>query len=110
MAEVTVEIGGFHYPIVCRDGEEPHLRHIAAIVDAKVKEAKGAVGGVSEVRQLLFAGLLLADSLEDARSAAGDAPSLAKPPFPSTDPAALEGLADRIEQLASKLEKLDQSA
>jgi cell division protein ZapA len=111
MAEVTVEIGGFHYPITCRDGEEPHLRHIASIVDAKVLEAKGAVGGVSEVRQLLFAGLLLADSLEEAQSKTeASAPTASINPQPALDPATLEALADRMEQLASRLENRSASA
>jgi cell division protein ZapA len=105
MAEVTVEIGGFHYPIACRDGEEPHLRHIASIVDAKVNEAKGAVGGVSEIRQLLFAGLLLADSLEEAQSQKPNAaPAASTAPQPALDPATLEALAERMEQMASRLE------
>ncbi len=102
MSEVTVDIGGSNYTIACRDGEEAHLRGIAAIVDDKAKEARDAVGGVSEVRQLLFASLLLADELNEARQAKD---GTIAPPTPSTEGiAAIERLADRIETLASRLE------
>ena len=33
MANVDVEVGGRRYDVACRDGEEEHLRGLAAIVD-----------------------------------------------------------------------------
>ena len=91
MASVDLEIGGHRYSVACRDGGEAHLRTIAAKVDAKVVEARAAVGNASEVRQLLFAALLLADT-EDAVPAA-EAPS-----------DALDAIAERVERLADALE------
>jgi cell division protein ZapA len=105
MADVTVSIGGHNYTIACREGEEPHLREIAEIVDVKAHEAREAVGSVSEVRQLMFAALLLADDLSESRKNAGSAPSA---PQQGGDPAlatALEQLAQRVENLASALEQ-----
>jgi cell division protein ZapA len=100
MAEVNLSIGGNMYNVSCREGEEAHLLNMGAIIDAKALEARTAVGGLSEVRQLLFAALLLADELNDARKAAQGAPSstpdLAAP---------LSALAARVEALASSLEK-----
>lgn len=99
MAEVVLDIGGFRYPISCREGEQDHFRSVGAVVDQKVTQARGALGGISETRQLLFAALLLADALKEAESripAPSDAPDI--------DPAALEGLAERLELLASQLE------
>jgi cell division protein ZapA len=104
MADVTVEIGGHSHTITCRDGEEAHLREIAALVDRKALEAREAVGGVSEVRQLLFASLLLADELAEIRQAgSGAAPAAAPTPDPSIAHA-VERIADRVEALANRLE------
>lgn len=120
MASVDVEIGSRRYTIACRDGEEAHLRSVAELVDKRAHDALQALGSLGEARQLLFASLLLADDLKEARSAragqnedaAGTAtaqsPEPAGPaPAASLDPAlldALEGLAARIEALAESLE------
>jgi cell division protein ZapA len=97
MAEVTLTIGGRTYTVACRDGGEDHLRTLALRVDAKVAEAQGAVGTSSEVRQLLFAALLLADDLAEGGSAAPvvDDPQVAR---------ALTALATRVESMADALE------
>lgn len=104
MAEVTLAIGGREYSVACRDGGEDHLRSLAKRVDAKVDEARGAVGTASEVRQLLFAALLLADDLAESANAHasenGSAPA-------THDPAtiqALLALATRVESMADALE------
>lgn len=103
MAEVTVEVGGRHYPVTCRDGDEHHVRLIAGLVDAKARDAERAVGGVNEIRQLLLASLLLADELNDARQGIAPPPP---PPGASEDLApALDALAARIESLAARLEQ-----
>ena len=118
MASVELEIAQRNYSVACRDGEEAHLRDLAAIVDGKAKEAAGALGTLGEARQLLFASLLLADEIKD-REAAGTAPAPAAPASadgpsgPAADAApaiapalaaALERLADRMEGLAQRLE------
>lgn len=100
MAEVTLAIGGREYSVACRDGGEEHLRSLARRVDAKVEEARGAVGTASEVRQLLFAALLLADDLAESASAA---PVTAAAHDPGTLQALL-ALATRVESMADTLE------
>lgn len=102
MASVEVEIAARKYSVACRDGEEAHLRSVAAIVDGKAQDAAAALGSLSEARQLLFASLLLADELKEHRS--GQAPA----PKAELDPAladALERLAQRVESLAEQLER-----
>lgn len=102
MAELDIEIGGRRYALACRDGEEDHLRRIAATVDDRAKQAAGAMGGLNEVRQFLFASLLLADELEDLRNK--PAPAAPATPVATDNPAlatALERLADRIEALVA---------
>jgi cell division protein ZapA len=104
MASVDVEIAARRYSVACRDGEEEHLRSVAAIVDAKAQDAAGALGSLSEVRQLLFASLLLADEVKERREGNGAAPAETAPPVSSAVPEALERLAERLERLAARLE------
>lgn len=98
MAEVTLTVGGYHYQVACRDGEEDHLHRLGSMVDGKAGEARAAVGNASEVRQLLLAALLLADDAtasEDAPNALADGIAHA-----------LEQLATRAEAIAERVEKL----
>ena len=105
MASVDLEIAGRRYAIACRDGEEEHLREVGAIIDKKAQDAAGALGKLSESRQLLFASLLLADELKEKREASASSSEAA--PAAQVDPAiaeALERLAERMESLAERLE------
>lgn len=111
MAVVTLLVGGRRHELACRDGDEAHLTRMAAILDEKAAQAGGALGTPNEARQLLMAGLLLADEL-DERRAASPAPIA---PEPADDPTeglaeALETLAERVEWFADALEKKDTSA
>ncbi len=104
MANIEVMIAGRHYNVACRDGEEAHLRSLAALVDRRAHDAASALGSLTETRQLLFAALLMADDLKEVRAGAG----LPDPTPPPPDPAvaeALERLAERIENLAASLER-----
>ncbi|HEY0313767.1 MAG TPA: cell division protein ZapA [Allosphingosinicella sp.] len=100
MATVEVEIAARRYAVACRDGEQEHLREVAAIVDRKAQDAGTALGSLSEVRQLLFASLLLADEVKEHRAG--------NPVAPDDDSGriadALERLAGRVEALAQRLE------
>jgi cell division protein ZapA len=98
MAEVELVIGGRQYAVACRDGGEAHLVGLARRVDVKVEEARAAVGSANEVRQLLFAALLLADDLAET-----GAPAPASADTAATAQA-LAKLADRIEAIADALE------
>jgi len=108
MATIDLEIASRKYAIACRDGEEPHLRSVAAIVDAKARDAAAALGHMNEARQLLFASLLLADELKEQRGAASSPPPAASTSEAAADPRiadALERLAERVEMLAESLER-----
>jgi len=103
MASIDVEVAGRRYDVACRDGEEEHLRALAAVVDRRAHDAAGALGGLTETRQLLYAALLLADDLKEVRAGMG-----LPDPTPTPDPAVaetLEQLASRIEILAESLER-----
>jgi cell division protein ZapA len=67
MPLVNVMVNSKAYTIACDDGEEEHLRQLAAIVDGKVRELLGSVGNVGELRLLLMAALLIADEHHGGR-------------------------------------------
>lgn len=101
MAQVTVQIAGRSYPLVCRDGGEPHLQSLAADIARKADTLLASLGPMSEARLMLMTALMIADELHDTR--AGKAPSAA-----AADPALearLTALTARIQSLASRLEK-----
>lgn len=63
MADVKLTIAGRPYDVHCEDGQEQQLIQLAAVVDEKAR----AIAGGTEVRQLLFAALMLADDSIEAK-------------------------------------------
>jgi cell division protein ZapA len=60
-------VNGKAYTLGCGEGEEAHLKELAALVDVKVREAQCMVGAqASDTKLLLTAALLLADEHHDA--------------------------------------------
>ena len=110
MASVEIEIGARRYQVACRAGEEAHLRSVAALVDHKARDAAGALGTLSEARQLLFASLLLADELQEKGKDGGPALAAVAPAPPATAPGEQSGeddaVADALERLAARMERL----
>ena len=102
MAEIDIIIAGRPYKVACRDGEEETLKAAARLVDSKSREALAGLGTLSEARQLLFAGLLLADQLIDKNpeAAAQAAPAAADPELA----ARAERIAESLESIADSLE------
>lgn len=97
MSNISLQIGGRSYSVACAAGEEDHVARLGRLIDAKV-QAMG--GGHTEVRQLLFAALILADELHEARQGIVPAP----PPAAPDHSVALEAIADRLEKCAAALE------
>ncbi|MEI9852933.1 MAG: cell division protein ZapA [Sphingomonas sp.] len=111
MAEVKIMVGGRQYGVHCRDGEEARLHELAGMMSERVDQVSTGSPHLTEVRQLLFAGLLLADSLSDQESQSKARPAASAAPAPALaaaqdDPAllaALERLAQRLETLGDSL-------
>lgn len=97
MSNVTVTIAGRHYTVACGPGEEGHIAMLGASIDGKLAGLEG-LHNQSEARTLLYAALLLADELHEAK--AGTPASAAS----DDDATALEALAGRLEDLAARLE------
>jgi len=102
MALVKIMVGGRQYTVSCRDGDEDRLHNLASVMTDKITQVKTGTQNLTEVRQLLFAGLLLADALSEK---AAPAPKAAAPPPPDETEALarLAGLAERIEALGDSL-------
>ncbi|HEY0105662.1 MAG TPA: cell division protein ZapA [Rhizomicrobium sp.] len=116
MPLVNVMVNARAYTIACDDGEEDHLRELAAHVDEKVRELLASVGQVGETRLLLMAALLIADEHHDAATQlhlrrqelaalAGqhDAVSATLDKAEAVSSDAFEAAAKRLEELGAKL-------
>jgi cell division protein ZapA len=68
MPLVNVMVNSRAYTIACDEGEEDHLKELAAHVDAKVRELLESVGQVGDQRLLLMAAVLITDELFEARA------------------------------------------
>lgn len=88
MSEVTLQIGARAYKVACADGEEAQLARLGGMIDQKLRQMEGNLAP-NEAQNLLFAALLLADELHEAREAMGDAPG---------------ALDDRLAELQDKAE------
>ncbi|MCW8835585.1 MAG: cell division protein ZapA [Rhodospirillales bacterium] len=118
MAHVSITVNARKYEIACDDGQEAHLRRLAEYVDKRVEELVAAVGQIGDTRLMLMASLLLADELSDAYTAnPGGGDENAPPPrdadalaalYAAEDQAAaaIGDLAERIEAIADKIERL----
>ncbi len=103
MPNLRLEIGGRHYDVHCEDGEEAHITQLASRVDARAREAQAAIGGINEVRQLLFAALMLADEAGSPSAPATSPAPPASAPQPTIDDRAIDRIAARIEALTSQI-------
>lgn len=110
MATVTVEVNGRPYAVGCADGQEERVRILGRQFDNQVRQIARDVGHVGDIRLFLMAALVLADELHDARlrlqdggAGAPDAPA-ARP-----DTVAAEGVAEALNAVAARIEKLTQT-
>lgn len=108
MGQLTIHVNGRPYVVGCEDGQEAHLRSLAAIVDDKVSELAPDAGQLGETRLMLLGALMLADALAEARRLAAAAESEAarlREDLASADARAvalLESVAAKIESLAAR--------
>ncbi|QTN19137.1 cell division protein ZapA [Brevundimonas sp. AJA228-03] len=104
MATVTVDINGRPYAVGCADGQEDRVRVLARQFDANVRQVAADVGHVGDLRLFLMAALVLADELHEARLAVGGEITL-----PAAVPHAEPGVAEALNAVAARIEKIAQS-
>ena len=107
MSNVVVTINERTYELTCNDGQEQHLRGLAADIARRVDELTKTVGQPGEGRLLLMVALLLADELADANAEIdrlqrehGRAPAIDE----EAVAASLERLAKHVQDIAARLE------
>lgn len=67
MDHVNVTINGRQFRMACDDGQEDHLLSLAAEVNAKVDQLKGAFGEIGDTRLTVMAAIMTADEAVDMR-------------------------------------------
>lgn len=105
MAEVTLTVAGRAYTVACRDGEEAELSGAAELLDGQASVV-AKLGGLSEARTLLMAGLLLADELMSVRRGSVSPPVPADPGLASDLEVRIAELAERADRLADRLDPI----
>lgn len=101
MSNVTLSIGGREFTVASADGEEGHVAMLGRLIDERLRSMGNAAAGQSESRMLLFAALVLADDLVEARKLGGAGPAEDE----SAVAEAIEAIAERVEKLAMHLEQ-----
>ncbi|MXU66339.1 cell division protein ZapA [Oceanomicrobium pacificus] len=61
MPELSLEIGGRSFSVVCEEGQETQLQAAAQLLDQEAQHVMGGLGRLPETRMLLMAGLMMAD-------------------------------------------------
>ena len=67
MPQVAVVISGKAYRMACGEGEEEHLKALAAVIDGKIKELRGSFGEIGDMRLHVMAALMVADEQVEAK-------------------------------------------
>ncbi|OFX11961.1 MAG: hypothetical protein A2516_02730 [Alphaproteobacteria bacterium RIFOXYD12_FULL_60_8] len=106
MAQVTLNIQGRSYTIVCDDGQEAHLTRLGRYLDSRAKELTAAIGQVNESLLLVMVSLLVADELSDAYGELEHYQGPLRTGAKSAKAKAEGDLADRIAQLTGRIEAL----
>lgn len=115
MAQVNVRIAGRIYRMACGDGEEGHLTGLAARLDAKIVELRGAFGEIGDGRITVMAALTIADQLAEAErriavlEAENDGLRGAEAAFEARTAALAETLAGALGEAAARIDRLAQA-
>ena len=104
MAQVTLRINGYAYPVGCEDGQEEHLQAMAAQVEERITRIKKMAGQSGESRLLVLAALLMADELHDLGIALRDVRAGKQLPRDPAISRRLAQLAEQAEGIAARLD------
>ena len=108
MSQITVTVNNRSYAITCEPGQERHVQSLTSELDRRVAALARDLGQVGEARLLLLTALTILDELAEAESRAPD--PAAREGLQRLDKLeeeaarAIEGLAQRVEAVAARLE------
>ncbi len=111
MSEVTITVNRRPYRLACEDGQEDHLKGLAARIDTRVNDLVGKFGQIGDQQLLVMVGLLLADEAAELRRRLDQQERMSEDhasAFEAADAAAagvLDEMAERIEALAASVER-----
>ena len=111
MSEVTITVNRRPYRLACEDGQEEHLKGLAARIDTRVNDLVGKFGQIGDQQLLVMVGLLLADEAAELRRRLDQQERMSEDhasAFATADAAAagvLDEMAERIEALAASVER-----
>ena len=111
MPQVDVSINGQTYRIACDEGQQDHLRRLAATVDRRIAELVSVMGQIGELRLLVMVSMLMADELAQLEEDVAGLRAREKAASDETARAnallatGIEALAERIEAVAARLEQ-----
>ena len=112
MAQVNVKIAGRVYRMACADGEEQHLAGLAARLDGKISELRGAFGEIGDTRITVMAALTIADDLGEAErriaalEAENDRLRGAEAAYDARAAALAEAVAGALGEAAGRIERV----
>jgi cell division protein ZapA len=111
VSEVTITVNRRPYRLACEDGQEEHLKGLAARIDTRVNDLVGKFGQIGDQQLLVMVGLLFADEAAELRRRLDQQEKLSEEhasAFEAADSAAaevLDEMAERIEALAASVER-----
>jgi cell division protein ZapA len=115
-SQVTVSINGRNFRLACEEGQEAHLKRLAAELDRRIEELRARFGEIGDTRLTIMAALVVADevaesgakmrkveeelaALQEARVASAEHAKATQ----AAVSAALNSAAERIETLTRRL-------
>lgn len=111
MGQVSINIRGRAYQIACDDGQEAHLARLGRYLDQRAEQIAKSTGSVNDALLMVMVSLMVADELADMtaemenhNTAATAAARAARETAEKEAARAIEGLAERIERIAARLE------
>jgi len=108
VGQVSINIRGLQYQIACDDGQEAHLARLGRYLDQRAEQVAASAGSVNESLLLVMVGLMVADELADTsaelESLNGEKTAAACEEAEKEAVKAMNGLAERIERIAARLE------
>lgn len=108
MGQVSITIRGRQYQIACDDGQEAHVARLGKYLDQQAEQVqKTTKNTFSDTLLLVMVGLLIADELSDVTAdaqAAAQTQAAARAKSDQDVAAAIAALAQRVEDVAAKVE------
>lgn len=114
-SSVQVTIAGRSFRMACAPGEEDHLEVLAAQVEKRIQEMRGAFGEIGDQRLTVMAAITMADELVESRRRAADleaqVATLRQAVAEKADASAafVESMAQTIDLAARRIEGIAQS-